>query len=72
MTGQGGKMTIARVREAIRGAAAVVRRIVGVPDYGVYLAHVTQCHPGVQPMSRSEFETSRLEDKYSRPGQRCC
>jgi uncharacterized short protein YbdD (DUF466 family) len=61
-----------QVGEALRRAAEVVRRIVGVPDYDRYLAHVRSCHPGTEPMSRAEFERSRLEDKYSRPGQRCC
>lgn len=65
-------MTLERVRGAIRRAAAVVRRIVGVPDYERYVAHVRKCHPGTVPMSRTEFEQARLEDRYSRPGQRCC
>jgi uncharacterized short protein YbdD (DUF466 family) len=58
--------------DALRRAAAVVRRVVGVPDYERYVAHVRERHPDVVPMSREEFERSRLEDKYSRPGQRCC
>lgn len=65
-------MSIAAVTETLRRAAAVLRRIIGVPDYGVYLAHVRECHPGLTPMSREEFEQSRLDDKYSRPGHRCC
>lgn len=65
-------MTLDGLRETIRRTAAVVRRIVGVPDYDRYLAHVQQCHPGTTPMSRREFERSRLDDRYSRPGQRCC
>ena len=51
---------------------AIVRRIVGVPDYERYLAHVREFHPATTPMSRVEFERARLEDRYSRPGQRCC
>ena len=65
-------MTVQGLRSAIRNAAAVVRRIVGVPDYDRYVAHVRECHPGTVPMSRSDFEQKRLEDRYSRPGQRCC
>lgn len=65
-------MTWAELTTAFQRAAAVVRRVVGVPDYDRYLAHVTECHPGTTPMTRAEFEQSRLEDKYSRPGQRCC
>lgn len=65
-------MTLERVRDALRRAATVIRRIVGVPDYERYVAHVRERHAGVVPMSREEFERSRLEDKYSRPGHRCC
>lgn len=65
-------MIAAQLTEALRRAAEIVRRIVGVPDYERYVAHVRSCHPGTQPMSRTEFERTRLEDKYSRPGQRCC
>ena len=65
-------MILARLRDTVRRTASVVRRIVGVPDYDRYLAHVRECHPGATPMTRVEFERLRLEDKYSRPGQRCC
>lgn len=65
-------MTLSQVSDALRRAAAVVRRVVGVPDYERYVAHVRECHPGTEPVSRQQFEESRLYDKYSRPGQRCC
>ncbi|MEK7402142.1 MAG: YbdD/YjiX family protein [Gemmatimonadota bacterium] len=57
---------------SLRRAADVLRRIIGVPDYDRYVAHVQQCHAGTVPMTRAEFEKTRLDDKYSRPGQRCC
>jgi uncharacterized short protein YbdD (DUF466 family) len=53
-------------------AANIVRRIIGVPDYDRYLAHVHAHHPDVAPMTREEFIQQRLVDKYSRPGARCC
>ena len=65
-------MTLADLRVSLSRAANVVRRIVGVPDYERYLAHVHECHPGQAPLTRAEFERSRLEDRYSRPGNRCC
>lgn len=65
-------MTIAGAREALQRVAAIVRRVVGAPDYERYVAHVRECHPHEQPMTRAEFEQSRLEAKYSRPGHRCC
>ena len=65
-------MTLREVGNTLRRAAAVVRRVVGVPDYDRYVAHVAERHPDVVPMTREDFERVRLEDKYSRPGQRCC
>lgn len=70
--GKPGPVTSTQVMDAIKRAADVVRRVVGVPDYDRYVAHVRACHPGTAPMTREEFEASRLEMKYSRPGQRCC
>ena len=53
-------------------AAALVRRIIGAPDYSAYLRHATECHPEMAPLTEDEFLEERLEAKYSRPGQRCC
>ena len=50
----------------------VVRRIIGAPDYERYVRHVRRCHPGQEPVPRDEFYQRQLEDKYSRPGSRCC
>ena len=61
-----------QARKTLSRIADVVRRIIGVPDYDRYVAHVQACHAGAVPMTREDFERSRLEDKYSRPGQRCC
>jgi uncharacterized short protein YbdD (DUF466 family) len=65
-------VTLDRLRDSLRRLGAVIRRVIGAPDYDRYLAHVTSCHPGTTPMTRDEFERSRLEDRYSKPGQRCC
>ena len=65
-------MTLADLRKTHNRIADVLRRIIGVPDYDRYVAHVRECHAGVVPMSRDQFEQTRLEDKYNRPGQRCC
>ncbi|HXT18521.1 MAG TPA: YbdD/YjiX family protein [Gemmatimonadaceae bacterium] len=53
-------------------AACVVRRVIGVPDYDRYVAHVRTHHPDEKPMPRDEFMQQRLMDRYSRPGNRCC
>ena len=52
--------------------AAVVRRIIGAPDYESYLAHMAARHPDGTPLTREEFLKQRMEDRYSRPGSRCC
>ena len=59
-------------RTRVERVAAVVRRIIGVPDYDRYLAHVTEHHPSCVPLSREEFTQQRMNDRYSRPGSRCC
>lgn len=59
-------------RSRIDRAAAVVRRIIGVPDYERYLAHARRCHPDQPLMSRDEFMRQRMVERYSKPGARCC
>jgi uncharacterized short protein YbdD (DUF466 family) len=53
-------------------AAAVLRCVIGAPDYERYLAHVARCHPDVPPLSRDEFVRDALARRYDRPGSRCC
>jgi uncharacterized short protein YbdD (DUF466 family) len=57
---------------AFRRIGAVLRRILGAPDYERYLRHVREAHPGEKPLSLAEFHRLQLEGKYSRPGTRCC
>ena len=52
--------------------ARAVRRVLGVPDYEKYLAHVRETHPTATPLSRDEFVRRQLTERYSRPGARCC
>lgn len=65
-------MKLADLSAQVQRVARTLRRIIGVPDYEGYLAHVQECHAGMTPMTREEFEKDRLEGKYNRPGQRCC
>ncbi len=53
-------------------ALAVLRRIIGVPDYDAYLVHMHEHHPQCAVLTRDEFLAERMRDKYSKPGQRCC
>jgi uncharacterized short protein YbdD (DUF466 family) len=59
-------------RARVERAACVVRRVIGVPDYDAYVAHVRAHHPDTEPLPREEFVRQRLLDRYSRPGNRCC
>jgi uncharacterized short protein YbdD (DUF466 family) len=56
----------------LRAAARVTRTVLGVPDYERYLAHVRATHPHATPLTRNEFARERLNERYSRPGARCC
>lgn len=53
-------------------ATSTLNRIIGAPDYDGYLRHQRACHPDRAPMTRDEFVRQRLNDRYSRPGARCC
>ena len=57
--------------DRLRGVAAIVRRILGVPDYERYLAHVRMAHPDQVPLTEREFFRERLEGR-AKPGSRCC
>jgi uncharacterized short protein YbdD (DUF466 family) len=59
-------------RTKLARAAYVIRRVIGVPDYDRYVAHLRAHHAGMQPMNRDEFVRQRLADRYSKPGNRCC
>lgn len=52
--------------------AALLRRIIGAPDYAAYVAHVRAHHPGREPLGEREFLTERLNARYEKPGARCC
>jgi uncharacterized short protein YbdD (DUF466 family) len=52
--------------------AAIVRRIIGAPDYDTYLAHMRAQHPQCTPLDPQTFATERYKAKYTRAGQRCC
>lgn len=59
-------------RVRLQSLLAALRRVVGAPDYDAYVAHLRRAHPTEVPMSRDEFLQRRLDDRYARPGARCC
>jgi len=49
-----------------------LRLMVGVPDYGQYLAHHRATHPQAQPMSYEEFFKERQAARYGARVGKCC
>ncbi len=64
--------SLSKLRTNVRAIGEATRRIIGAPDYERYLAHMRQHHPAARPLTRDEFARQCLEDKYSKPGSRCC
>ena len=52
--------------------SALLRRVIGAPDYDGYCRHVALVHPDRAPLSEREFLEERLKARYSTPGNRCC
>ena len=51
---------------------AVVRRVIGAPDYSAYVRHMVTHHPECAVMGEAEFLDEQLTARYSTPGSRCC
>lgn len=57
------------------GITRTARLMVGIPDYGAYVAHRRQAHPGEPIMSYSDFFRDRQASRYGTEGGkigRCC
>ena len=52
--------------------ARTLRTIIGAPDYERYVEHMRERHPNEKPLTREEFASQRLEDRYAKAGSRCC
>lgn len=65
-------MTWTLLRARVARAGAVLRQVLGAPDYERYVAHVRERHPGTEPLGRAEFLAGRMHDRYSKPGAKCC
>jgi uncharacterized short protein YbdD (DUF466 family) len=52
--------------------AALIRRIIGAPDYASYVAHVRTHHPEREPLGEREFMAERWRERYEKPGGKCC
>lgn len=63
---------LARLGLLLRRIGAIAGRVSGAPDYERYVAHVRAHHPGKEPVGWDQFYRARLEERYSKPGARCC
>lgn len=53
-------------------AAAVVRRLAGMPDYAAYVEHARRCHPDRPVLSERDFFAEYLSARYADGPTRCC
>ena len=56
----------------LRRLHAAIRRIVGMPDYGAYVAHLRACHPGAPVPSEREYFDQYVKARYENGPTRCC
>ncbi|MEO6331192.1 MAG: YbdD/YjiX family protein [Gemmatimonadaceae bacterium] len=50
----------------------LVRTVIGAPSYERYVAHMRAAHPDRAPLLHDDFVRHRLEERYTKPGARCC
>ncbi len=55
-----------------RICVAAARRMIGVPDYERYVAHLRTRHPDRNVPTYAEFFAERQRARYVRGGGRCC
>jgi uncharacterized short protein YbdD (DUF466 family) len=56
----------------LRGALAALRRVLGMPDYGGYVAHLRTSHPERPVPSEREFYDEYVRARYGDGPTRCC
>jgi uncharacterized short protein YbdD (DUF466 family) len=59
-------------RDRLATLIAGVRRILGMPDYAAYCAHVRQAHPGTPVPTEREYFDVYLKARYEGGPNRCC
>jgi uncharacterized short protein YbdD (DUF466 family) len=60
------------VQEFWRAGVAMARRMIGVPDYDRYVAHLRARHPDRPVPTYAEFFAERQRARYAGRGGRCC
>ncbi len=66
------RVLVRLARRVARSSTSTVAVIVGAPDYEAYLAHAARRQSSGSPLSRDAFARAQLEQRYHRPGARCC
>jgi uncharacterized short protein YbdD (DUF466 family) len=61
-----------RLSDLASRAARTLRFVIGAPDYERYVEHLRAAHPREKPLTRAEFASQRLNDRYANAGSRCC
>lgn len=55
-----------------RGWLSALKRMVGMPDYAAYLAHMAERHPGCAVWSERKFFDEFVNARYGNGASRCC
>jgi uncharacterized short protein YbdD (DUF466 family) len=59
-------------RDRLAVLIAVFRRILGMPDYAAYCAHLRAVHPGTTLPTEREYFDDYLKSRYEGGPTRCC
>lgn len=62
----------ARARTTLEGALAALRRVLGMPDYAGYIAHLRAAHPERPVPTEREFYEEYVRARYADGPTRCC
>ena len=68
----GAGATKARLRDWLGALRQAYLRLIGIPDYDGYLAHMAEHHPCEPVLSRRAFCARSIDRKYGKSGPRCC
>jgi uncharacterized short protein YbdD (DUF466 family) len=60
------------MRARLDAVLHIIRRIMGMPDYQVYVEHLRRRHPDQRVPTEREFYESYLQSRYGDAPTRCC
>jgi uncharacterized short protein YbdD (DUF466 family) len=65
-------MKLGAIRSAWHRLVTIGRRVLGVPDYDAYVAHLRAHHPDRAVPTKTAFFAERQRARYEGGGGRCC